>query len=135
MNPLGRHRAARFVALALLSLAVATIARLEAVSAADADAQPVSAQPVALLADDAVLGTQAVGTQPPRVPDVGRASSIRSVRSVGLPVAALAAVLACVGACRRSGRPADERLPARGPMAWAGPGGRRAPPHARRLTA
>jgi hypothetical protein len=130
VNPLARHRAARFVAVAILSLAVATIARLEAVLAADADAQPTSAQPAAVLADT-VHGTQAVGTQPPRVPDVGRASSIRSVRSMALAVAAPAAVLACVGACRRSGRPADDRLPARSPMAWAGPGGRRAPPHAR----
>jgi hypothetical protein len=83
VSPLARHRAARFVAVAILPLAVATIARLEAASAADADLQPASMQPAALLVDDAVHGTQAVGTQPQRVPDVGRASSIRSVRSMG----------------------------------------------------
>lgn len=129
MNPLVRHRIARFVAVAVVSLAVMTIARLDAVSAADADADPAPTQPAALLPDDAVR-THAVGTQPPRVPDVGRASSIHSVRAVALAGAAPAAVLACVGACRRSGRPADDRLPGRGPMAWTGPGGRRAPPHA-----
>ena len=127
MNPPARHRvAARFVAVAVLSLAVMIMARLEPVSAVDADAQP-----AALLPDDVVHGTQAVGTQPPRVPDVGRAGSIRSMRSMALAVAAPAAVLVCMGACRRSGRPADDLLPAPDPMAWAGPGGRRAPPHAR----
>jgi hypothetical protein len=132
VNPPARHHAAaRFVAVAVLSLAVMTMARLEPVSAADAEGQPASAQPVALLSDDVVHGTQAVGTQPPRVPDVGRAGGSRSVRSVALAVAAPAAVLVCMGACRRSGRPADDRLPAPDPMAWAGPGGRRAPPHAR----
>jgi hypothetical protein len=81
-----------------------------------------------LLPDDAVQGTEAVGVQPPRAPAVGRAGSVSSVRSVALAVAAVAVGLACVDACRRSGRPADDRLPARGPLAWAGAGGRRAPP-------
>lgn len=132
MNQLARHGAARFVAVAILSLAVTAIAGLEALTAALADTQPASAQAAALLPDDDLHGPETVGAQPPRVPDVGRTNSIRSVRSVrSLAVAAPAAVLACLGACRRSGRSAEERLPARRPRAWAGPGGRRAPPHAR----
>jgi len=123
-----RHRAARFVAVASLALAVATISGLETVTTAGADAQPPSTQAAALLPDDAVQGTEAVGVQPPRTPAVGRAGSVSSVRSVALAVAAVAVGLACVDACRRSGRPADDRLPARGPLAWAGAGGRRAPP-------
>lgn len=129
MNQLARHGAARFVAVAILSLAVTAIAGLEALTAALADTQPASAQAAALLPDDDLHGPETVGAQRPRVPDVGRTNSIRSVRS--LAVAAPAAVLACLGACRRSGRSAEERLPARRPRAWAGPGGRRAPPHAR----
>jgi hypothetical protein len=123
-----RHRAARFVAVASLALAVATISGLETVTTAGADAQPPSTQAAALLPDDAVHGAETVGVQPPRAPAVGRAASLPTVRSVALAVAAVAAGLACVGAWRRSGRPADDRLPARGPLAWAGPGGRRAPP-------
>ena len=126
---------ARFVAVAILALAVATISGLEAVTTAGADAPPPSTLAAALLPDDAVHGTETVGVQPPRAPAVGRAASLPTVRCVALAVAAVAAGLACVGACRRSGRPADDRLPARGPLAWAGPGGRRAPPLARRLTA
>jgi hypothetical protein len=130
-----RHRAAQFVAVAILALAAATISGPEAVTTAGADAPPPSMQAAALLSNDAVHGTETVGVQPPRIPAVGRAASIPSVRSVTLAVAAVAAGLACVGACRCSSRPADDRLPARGP-AWAGPGGRRAPPtRARGLTA
>lgn len=125
-----RQGAARFVAVAILALAVATISGPEAVTTAGADAQPPSTPAAALLPNDAVHGTETVGVQPPRVPDVGRAS-ISSVRSVALAVVAVAAGLACVAACRRSGRPGGDRLPARGPLAWAGPGGRRAPPLAR----
>ena len=126
-----RHRTARFVAVAILALAVTTISGPEAVTTAGADAQPPSTQAAALLPNDAVHGTETVGVQPPRAPDVGRAGSTSSVRSVALAVAAMAAGLACVAACRRSGPPADDQLPARGPLAWAGPGGRRAPPLAR----
>jgi hypothetical protein len=123
-----RHRAARFVAVAILALAVETISGLETVTTAGADAPQPPTQAAALLPDDAVQGTEAVGVQPPRAPAVGRAGSVASVRSVALAVAAVAVGLACVDACRRSGRPADDRLPARGPLAWAGAGGRRAPP-------
>jgi hypothetical protein len=126
-----RQGVARFVAVAILALAVATISGPEAVTTAGADAQPPSTPAAALLPNDAVHGTETAGVQPPRVPDVGRAGSISSVRSVALAVAAVAAGLACVGACRRSGRPGGDRLPARGPLAWAAPGGRRAPPLAR----
>jgi hypothetical protein len=126
-----RRGAARFVAVAILTLAVTTISGPEAVTTAGTDAELPSTQAAALLPNDAVHGTETVGVQPPRAPDVGRAGSVSSVRSVALAVAAVAAGLACVCACHRSGRPADDRLPARGPLAWAGPGGRRAPPLAR----
>jgi hypothetical protein len=126
-----RHRAARFVAVAILTLVVATISGPETLTTAGADAQPPSTQAAALLPDDAVHGFETVGVQPPRAPAVGRAASIPTVRSVTLAGAAVAAGLACVGAFRCSGRHADDRLPARGPLAWAGPGGRRAPPLAR----
>ena len=59
-----RHRAARFVAVAILALAVATIAGPEIVTTGGADPQPPSTQ--ALLPDDAVHGTETVGVQPPR---------------------------------------------------------------------
>jgi hypothetical protein len=131
-----RHRAVQFVAVAILALAAATISGPEAVTTAGADAPPPSMQAAALLSNDAVHGTETVGVQPPRIPAVGRAASIPSVRSVTLAVAAVAAGLACAGACRCSSWPADDRLPARGPLAWAGAGGRRAPPtRARGLTA
>jgi hypothetical protein len=115
----------------MLALAVATIAGLEGVTTAGAEASPPSAQAAALLPDDAVHGTETVGVQPPRTPTVRRTAGILTVRSVTFAVAALAAGLASVGACRRFGRPADDRLPGRGPLPWAGPGGRRAPPLAR----
>ena len=124
-----RHRAARFVAVAILALTVATIAGPEIVTTGGADPQPPSTQ--ALLPDDAVHGTETVGVQPPRAPAIGRAAGIPTVQSVALVVTAMAAGLACVGACRCSRRRAGDRLPARGPVAWAGPGGRRAPPLAR----
>ena len=123
-----RHRAARFVAVAVLALAVATIFGLESVTTAAAATQPPSTHAAAALPDDAVRGIETVGVQPPRAPAIGRAGGIPTVQSVTLAVAALAAGLACVGACRRSDRPANDRLPARGPLPWAGPGGRRAPP-------
>ncbi len=131
MNRLARHGIARFVAVAILSLAVTAITGLEALTAALADTEPASAPATALLPDDDLHGPETVGAQPPRAPDVGRSGSSRSARSAALAVAAPGTVLSCVGACRRSGRSAEKRLPARGPMAWAGPGGRRAPPHTR----
>jgi len=126
-----RHRTARFVAVAILALAMTTISGPEAVTTAGADAQPPSTQAGALLPNDAVHGAETVGVQPPSAPNVGRAGSISLVRSVALAVVAVAAGLACVAACRRSDPPADDRLPAGGRLAWAGPGGRRAPPLAR----
>jgi hypothetical protein len=126
-----RHRVGRFVAVVMLALAVTTISRLEAVATVGADAPPAPTQVAALLPDDAVPGTETVGVQPPRAPDVGRVGSVPSVRSVVLAVAAVTAGLAGVGVCRPSGRPAGDRLPVRSPLAWAGPGGRRAPPLAR----
>jgi hypothetical protein len=133
-----RHRVGRFVAVVMLALAVTTISRLGAVTTAGADAPPASTRAAALLPDDAVPGTETVGVQPPSAPEVGRSGGVPSVRSVVLAVAAVAAGLACVGVFRPSERPADDRLPVRGPLAWAGPGGRRAPPLAHppdRLTA
>jgi hypothetical protein len=130
-----RDRVGRFVALVMVALAVTTISRLGAVATVGADAPPASAQAAALLPDDALPGTETVGVQPPRAPDLGRAGGVPSVRSVALVVAALAAGLAAglagLGVFRPSGRPADDRLPVRGHLAWAGPGGRRAPPLAR----
>ena len=123
-----RHRGAWFVAVATLALAVAMLLAAKTLTTAGADTQPPSAQAATLLEDDAVHRAEAVAVQPPRAPDIGRAGSVPSVRSVMLAAAAVAAVLACVGACRRSRRPANDRLPAPGHRAWAGPGGRRAPP-------
>jgi hypothetical protein len=126
-----RDRVCRFVALVMVALAVTTISRLGAVATVGADAPPASAQAAALLPDDAVPGTETVSVQPPRALDLGRAGGVPSVRSVVLAVAALSAGLAALGVLRPSGRPAGDRLPVRGPLAWAGPGGRRAPPLAR----
>jgi hypothetical protein len=126
-----RHRVGRFVAVVMVALAVTAISRLGAVATVGADAPPASAQAAALLPDDAVPGTETVGVQPPRALDLGRAGGVPSVRSVALVVAAVAAGLAGVGVSRPSGRPAGDRLPVRGHLAWAGPGGRRAPPLAR----
>ena len=126
-----RHRVGRFVAVVMLALAVMTISRPGAVATGGTDAPPASKQAAALLPDDAVSGTETVGVQPPRPPDVGRVGGVPSVRPVALAVAAMAAGLAGVGVCRSSGRPVGDRLPVRGPLAWAGPGGRRAPPLAR----
>jgi hypothetical protein len=123
-----RHGVVRFVAIATLALAVASILGAETVTTAGADTQAPPALAATLLEDDATRGTETVGVQPPRAPAVGRAASVPTVRSVALAVAAVAAGLASVGACRRSRRRADDRLPARVPRAWAGPGGRRAPP-------
>jgi hypothetical protein len=123
-----RHGVARFVAIATLALAVATIVGAKTVTTAGADTQPPPAQTATLLEDDATRGTETVGVQPPRGPAVGRAASVPTVRSLALAVTAVAAGLACVGACRRSRRRAGDRLPAPVPRAWAGPGGRRAPP-------
>jgi hypothetical protein len=125
-----RHGVARFVAIATIVLAAATILGAETVTTTGADTQPPSADAATLLEDDAVHGAETVGVRPPRAPDIGRAGGVATVRSVTLAVAvaAVAASLACVGACRGFRRPADDRLPARAPRAWAGPGGRRAPP-------
>jgi hypothetical protein len=122
-----RRRVARFVAVATLALAVATLVGAETLTTAGADTQSPSARAATLLQHDAVHGTKEVGVQPPRAPDIGRAGSVPLVRSVML-AAAVAAVLACVGARRSSGRPVNTRLPALSTRAWAGPGGRRAPP-------
>jgi hypothetical protein len=123
-----RHSVARFVAIATLALAVATIVGAETVTTAGVGTQPPPAQTATLLEDDATRGAETVGVQPPRAPAVGRAASVPMARSVALAVAAVAAGLACVGACRRSRWRADDRLPARVLRTWAGPGGRRAPP-------
>ena len=121
-----RHGVARFVAIATLALAVATIVGAKTVTTAGADTQAPPAQTATLLEADATRGTETVGVQPPGGPAVGRAAGVPTVRSLALAVTAVAAGLACVGACRR--RRADDRLPAPVPPAWAGPGGRRAPP-------
>jgi hypothetical protein len=123
-----RRRVARFIAVATLALAVATLVGAETLTTAGAETQSPSGRAATLLQHDAVHGTEAVGVQPPRAPDIGRAGSVPLVRSVMLAAGAVAAVLACVGACRRSGRPVNTRLPALSTRAWAGPGGRRAPP-------
>lgn len=123
-----RHGVARFVAVATLALATATGLGAETVTTAGADTQTLPAQAAALLEDDAVHGTETVGVQPPRAPDIGRAGSVPTVRSVTLAVAAVAVGLVYLAACRRSRLPAADRLPATLPRAWAGPGGRRAPP-------
>jgi hypothetical protein len=129
LTPPAPHGVARFVTIATFALAVASILGAGTVTTAGADTQP---PPVAatLLGDDAARGTDTVGVQPPRGPAVGRAASVPTVRSVAA-VAALAAGLAWVGACRHSRRRADDPLPACVPRAWAGPGGRRAPPPVR----
>ncbi|HEY6417117.1 MAG TPA: hypothetical protein VIX41_12790 [Acidimicrobiales bacterium] len=119
---------ARFVAITTIALAVASILGAETVTTAGADTQPPPSPAATLLDDNATHGTETVGVQPPRVPVVGRAVSAPTMRSVALAVAAVAAGLACVGASGGSRRRADDRLPACVPRAWAGPGGRRAPP-------
>jgi hypothetical protein len=127
--PPTRHGAARLVGVAILALAVGMISGLEIVTAAGAGAHRPSTEPAAaLLPNDAVHGPETVGVQPPRTPTVGRAVGVTGVRSVTLAVAVFAAGVACLGACPWSCRRADDELPTRGPLAWAGPGGRRAPP-------
>jgi hypothetical protein len=123
-----RHSVARLVAVATLALSVATFVGAETVTTAVVDTSTPAAQASTLLGDDVTHGTETVGVQPSRAPAVSRAASVPTVRSVALAVAAVAAGLACVGACRRSRRRVDDRLPARVPRPWAGPGGRRAPP-------
>jgi hypothetical protein len=123
-----RHGVARFVAIPTLALAVATILGAGIVTTAGADTQSPPAPAATLLEDDATHVTEMIGIQPARAAAVGRAASGPVVRSVALAVAAVSAALACVGASRRSRRRADDRLPALAPRAWAGPGGRRAPP-------
>ena len=123
-----RRSLARLVAAATLAMAVATIVGAETVTTAVVDTQTPAAQASTLFGDVATHGTETVGVQPSHAPAVGRAASVPAVRSLALAVAAVAAGLACVGAYRRSHRRADDRLSARVPRAWAGPGGRRAPP-------
>jgi hypothetical protein len=131
------HGVARFVTIAAFALAVAsifgarTVTTAGAGTTAGADTQPPPAPAATLLGDDAAPDTDTVGVQPPRGPAVGRAASVPTVRSVAPAVAALAAGLAWVGACRQSRRRADAPLPACVTRAWAGPGGRRAPPPVR----
>jgi hypothetical protein len=62
---------ARFVAVAILALAVATISGVEAVTTGGADAPPPSTLAAALLPDDAVHGTETVGVQPHARPRSG----------------------------------------------------------------
>jgi TRAP-type C4-dicarboxylate transport system permease small subunit len=123
-----RRSLTRLVAAAILALAAATIVGAETVTTAVVDAQTPAAQASTLLGGDATHGNETVGVQPAHAPAVSRAASVPAVRSLALTVAAVAAGLACVGAGRRSRRGADDRLSARVPRAWAGPGGRRAPP-------
>jgi hypothetical protein len=125
------HGVARFVTIVAYALAVASILGAGTVTTAGADTQPPPAPTATLLGDDAARGTETVGVQPPPGPAVGRAASVPTVRSVAPAVAALAAGLAWVGAGRHSRRRADAPLAARVPRAWAGPGGRRAPPPVR----
>jgi hypothetical protein len=122
-----RHNLARLVAVVTLALAVATIVGAETLTTAVVDTHTPAAQALTSVGDDAAHVTETVGVQPSRAPAVSRAAGVQTVRSVALAVAAAAAGLACVGACR-SRRRADDRLPGRVPRAWAGPGGRRAPP-------
>lgn len=123
-----RHRAARFAAVALLVLVVGMISGLEFVTTAGADGHPLPSPAPALLTDVAVRGDETVGVQAPRTPAVARADGIATARSAMLVAAALAAGLACAGARRRACRATGNRLPSPPPRAWAGPGGRRAPP-------
>ena len=129
MTPPARYGAARAIAVALLALAVGVITAREVVTTVAADARrPSTEGATALLSNDAVHGGKTVGVQPPRTPTVGRAADVATVRSVVPAVATPAAGLACVGASLWSRRRADDELCRRGPVAWAGPGGRRAPP-------
>ena len=122
-----RRSVARLVAVATLALAVATFVGAETVTAAVVDTQMPAAQ-ASTFGDAATHGTETVGVQPSRSPAVSRAANVPTVRSAALAAAAMAAGLACVGACRRSRRRVDDRLSACVPRPWAGPGGRRAPP-------
>jgi hypothetical protein len=129
VTPLARYGAARAIAVAILALAVGLITGLEIVTTIGTDApRPSTEAAAALLSNDAIHGTETVGVQPPRTPTVGRSSDVAKSRSVVLAVAALAAGVACGGSCLWWCRRADDELPPRGPQAWAGPGGRRAPP-------
>ena len=128
MTPLARYGAARAIAVAILALAVGLITGLEIVTTIGTDASRPSTEAAAALLSNDVHGTEMVGVQAPRTPTVGRSSDVAKARSVMLVVAALAAGVACGGACLWSCRRADDEQPPRGPQAWAGPGGRRAPP-------
>lgn len=123
-----RHGLARFAAVALLALVVGMISGPGIIPSAGADVHANSSPAPALLPDDAVHGNETVGVQAPRTPAVARAAGIATARSVMLVVAALAAGLACAGACRWTRWATGDRLPSPRPRAWAGPGGRRAPP-------
>ncbi len=115
--------------VAILAVAVVGITGLEIVTTVGADAhRPSTQSAAALLTNDTVHGAQTVGVLPPRTPTVGPGPGVATARAVVLAVVALAAGLACGRACLWSCRRAGDDLPARGPLAWAGPGGRRAPP-------
>jgi hypothetical protein len=131
VRPPARRGAFRFVAVvaAILALAAGMIARPALVTTASAGAHRSSTEPAATLqSNDAVPGRDTVGVQPHRRPTVARAPDVAGVRSVMFAVAMLAAGAACVGISLWFCRRADEALVRCDPLAWAGPGGRRAPP-------
>ncbi|MGH9286920.1 MAG: hypothetical protein ACRD0V_01265 [Acidimicrobiales bacterium] len=116
-------------AVAILALAAGVITGMEILTVAGPEAHRSSSEPAAaLLWSDDADGPEAVGTQPPRNPAVGRAIDVARVRSVVLAVAVLAAGVARLRAHRRSCLWTGREFVVRGALAWAGPGGRRAPP-------
>jgi hypothetical protein len=123
---------------ALLRAAVATLALVAGMIAGPqllAGAGPAAqrspaARVVALVSTDDAGGTETIGTQPPRSPAIGRAADAGGLRSVVLAVVFLAAGVAFLPTRGRACRGNGEALAARAPVAWAGPGGRRAPPGA-----
>jgi len=118
--------------VAILALAVGMITGLEIIAAADPEAhQSSNEQAAAWLWSDDVDGREAVGTQPPRAPAVVRAADVARARSAVLAVAVLTAGVACLGTVASSCRRVREQLAARRSLAWAGPGGPRAPPFPR----
>jgi len=129
VSPLARRAAPRFIAAAILTLAAGLIGGLEAATTARANAGTHSTQAdAALLPDDAVQVPETVAVQPARAPILGRGAGIARVPSVVPAVAVLAAGLGCLGTTLRSSDWADHGFLPGGPLSWAGPGGRRAPP-------
>jgi hypothetical protein len=113
----------------VLALAVGTIARPEIATTAGADPHRSSTEPAATLqSNDAVSGRDTVVVQPPRRTTVARAPGVVGMRSVTFAVSAFVVGAACAGICLWFCRRADEALVRCDPLAWAGPGGRRAPP-------